>query len=115
MERVDNTVSVPESWAEYTDGNITRSQVERQKSKQLRNNTQSLLNHASEELWRQWNKVNRPRLLLCDSIVVESAGVRVTQLIKCTTSKLWVRGLISGCIASDERPLALASCPTLLA
>ena len=57
MERIDNTVSVPESWADYTNGNILRSQAERNASAKLRNDIQCLLNQSADELWKQWNKV----------------------------------------------------------
>jgi len=59
VERIDNTVTVPESWAEFTNGNIKRSQAERGASKQMRNDIQSMLNGAGEDLWKQWNKVRR--------------------------------------------------------
>ncbi|XP_067936930.1 tektin-3-like [Watersipora subatra] len=58
VHRIDNTKSVPESWAEYTHNNVSRSQAERNASKGLRNDLQSMLKHAGSELWNQWNKVN---------------------------------------------------------
>lgn len=57
IERVDNTVSVPESWAEFTNNNLKRSQAERAASRDMRNDIQNMLNHASDQLWNQWNKV----------------------------------------------------------
>lgn len=58
VERIDNTVSVPESWADFTDGNIKRSQAERANSRNMRNDVVNMLNHVSDQLWKQWNKVS---------------------------------------------------------
>lgn len=57
VERVDNTVTVPESWADFTNNNIKRSQAERMASKNMRNDIQNMLNHANDQMWKQWNKV----------------------------------------------------------
>ncbi|XP_064627479.1 tektin-3-like isoform X1 [Lineus longissimus] len=58
INRVDNTVSVPESWAKFSNDNIQRSQSERNASKQLRNDMDNVLNNCSNDMWRQWNNVN---------------------------------------------------------
>ncbi|XP_060220999.1 tektin-3 [Meriones unguiculatus] len=57
-ENVDATVSVPESWAKFTDDNILRSQSERAASAQLREDTENLLVVIANEMWNQFNKVN---------------------------------------------------------
>ncbi|XP_066111638.1 tektin-3 [Saccopteryx bilineata] len=58
VERVDATVSVPESWAKFTDDNILRSQRERAASAKLRDDIQNLLVVTANEMWNQFNKVN---------------------------------------------------------
>ncbi|KAM5274856.1 tektin-3 [Ctenodactylus gundi] len=58
VERVDATVSVPESWAKFTDDNILRSQSERAASAKLRDDIENLLVVTTNEMWNQFNKVN---------------------------------------------------------
>ncbi|NXL45553.1 TEKT3 protein, partial [Podilymbus podiceps] len=58
VERVDATISVPESWAKFTDSNILRSQSERAASAKLRDNIENLLAVTANEMWHQFNKVN---------------------------------------------------------
>ncbi|XP_013387004.1 tektin-3-like [Lingula anatina] len=58
IERIDNTVSVPETWAKFSNDNIQRSQSERAASKQMRNEIESVLTQCSNEMWQQWNAVN---------------------------------------------------------
>ncbi|NXM72354.1 TEKT3 protein, partial [Serilophus lunatus] len=58
VERVDATISVPETWARFTDNNIFRSQSLRTTSAKLRASTESLLMGTANEMWRQFSKVN---------------------------------------------------------
>ncbi|KAI4556166.1 hypothetical protein MJT46_014789 [Ovis ammon polii x Ovis aries] len=58
VERVDATVSVPESWAKFTDDNILRSQSERAASAKLRDDIQNVLVVTANEMWNQFNKAN---------------------------------------------------------
>ncbi|NP_001019910.1 tektin-3 [Rattus norvegicus] len=58
VENVDATVSVPESWAKFTDDNVLRSQSERAASAKLREDTENLLIVIANEMWNQFNKVN---------------------------------------------------------
>lgn len=58
VERVDNTLSVPESWAQFSNNNIQRSQSERAASKNMRNEIESVLNSSANEMWQEWNSVN---------------------------------------------------------
>ncbi|XP_066188552.1 tektin-3 [Sylvia atricapilla] len=58
VERIDATVSVPETWATFTDNNIFRSQSARAASAKLRASTESLLMGTADEMWRQFSKVN---------------------------------------------------------
>lgn len=58
VERVDATISVPESWAKFTDDNILRSQSERAASAKLRDDIETLLVVTANEMWNQFNRVN---------------------------------------------------------
>nr|XP_013816327.1 PREDICTED: tektin-3-like isoform X2 [Apteryx mantelli mantelli] len=58
VERVDATISVPESWAKFTDDNILRSQSERAASSKLRGDIENLLVVTANEMWNQFNRVN---------------------------------------------------------
>lgn len=51
-------VSVPETWAKFTDDNVLRSQSERAASAKLREDTENLLIVTANEMWNQFNKVN---------------------------------------------------------
>ncbi|KAM4030998.1 tektin-3 isoform 1-T1 [Anomaloglossus baeobatrachus] len=58
VERIDATISVPDTWAKFSDDNILRSQSERVASAKLREDVESLLNATSNEMWNQFNLVN---------------------------------------------------------
>ncbi|XP_063228065.1 tektin-3-like isoform X2 [Bacillus rossius redtenbacheri] len=58
IEKFDNTMSVPESWAENTNRVIQRSQNERAKSAQLRSDADNLINSCANEIWDAWNTTN---------------------------------------------------------
>ncbi|KFU85274.1 Tektin-3, partial [Chaetura pelagica] len=58
VEKVDDTISVPESWAKFTDANILLSQRERAASAELRDNIQTLLEVTSNEMRRQFHEAN---------------------------------------------------------
>lgn len=52
------SVSVPETWARFSNDNVQRSQSERAASKHMRNEIESVLNACSNEMWNQWNAAN---------------------------------------------------------
>lgn len=58
VHRIDNTVSVPETWARYSNNNIQRSQAERAASKNMRNEIEAVINACNNEMWQEWNAVN---------------------------------------------------------
>ncbi|KAG7491380.1 hypothetical protein MATL_G00003070 [Megalops atlanticus] len=58
IERLDPSVSLPESWSRFTDTNILHSQSERAASQKLREEIEILLNTTSNEMWNQFNAVN---------------------------------------------------------
>lgn len=65
-------VSVPESWAKFTDDNILRSQSERATSAKLRDEIENLLVVTVNEMWNQFNKVN----LAFTNRIAESADAK---------------------------------------
>ncbi|XP_035257989.1 tektin-3 [Anguilla anguilla] len=58
IDRLDPSLSLPESWCRFTDGNILHSQSERANSHKLRDEIEILLNATSNEMWNQFNAVN---------------------------------------------------------
>jgi len=58
IENVDNTVTIPTSWAQFSDANIRRSQAERAASAKMREEIEACLNKTSNDMWTQWNRVN---------------------------------------------------------
>ena len=58
IDRIDNTHSVPESWAKFSNDNIQRSQAERAASKDTRSAIEQLLNNCATAMVSQWNAVN---------------------------------------------------------
>ncbi|XP_023263493.1 tektin-3 [Seriola lalandi dorsalis] len=58
IERLDPSLSLPDSWSKFTDDNILHSQSERTSSHKLRDEIEILLNTTSNEMWNQFNNVN---------------------------------------------------------
>nr|XP_020469515.1 tektin-3 [Monopterus albus] len=58
IERLDPSISLPDSWSKFTDDNILLSQSERAASHKLRDEIEILLNTTSNEMWNQFNNVN---------------------------------------------------------
>ncbi|XP_008312571.1 tektin-3 [Cynoglossus semilaevis] len=58
IERLDPSLSLPESWSKFTDDNILLSQSQRAASHKLRDEIEVLLNTTSNEMWNQFNSVN---------------------------------------------------------
>ncbi|BFZ15891.1 hypothetical protein BsWGS_18930 [Bradybaena similaris] len=58
VENIDNTITVPESWARYTQENIARSQKERAASERLRGEIDSTLRQCANDMWNNFNAVN---------------------------------------------------------
>lgn len=55
---ITGSVSLPESWAKFSNDNILRSQRERNASKGLRSDSDSVMQETSNEMWTQHNNVN---------------------------------------------------------
>ncbi|KAM4525292.1 tektin-3 [Odontesthes bonariensis] len=58
IDRIDHSVSLPDSWSKFTDDNILQSQSERAASHKLRDEIEILLNTTSNEMWNQFNNAN---------------------------------------------------------
>ncbi|CAF3862670.1 unnamed protein product [Rotaria sp. Silwood2] len=58
IENVDNTASIPESWARFTEENIRRALSEISPSNELLNATDQLIATINNDMWSQWNHVN---------------------------------------------------------
>ncbi|XP_045174738.1 tektin-3-like isoform X1 [Mercenaria mercenaria] len=58
IESIDNTITIPESWARYTQENIARSQKERACSERLRGEIDSTLRACANDMWNMFNTVN---------------------------------------------------------
>uniref|UniRef100_A0A3P8SE74 Tektin n=1 Tax=Amphiprion percula TaxID=161767 RepID=A0A3P8SE74_AMPPE len=58
IDRLDPSLSLPDSWSKFTDDNILHSQSERAASHKLRDEIEILLNTTSSEMWNQFNNVN---------------------------------------------------------
>ncbi|XP_062382471.1 tektin-3 [Sardina pilchardus] len=58
IDRLDPSLSLPDTWSKFTDDNILLSQSERAASHKLRDDIEVLLNATSNEMWKQFNTVN---------------------------------------------------------
>ena len=58
IESIDNTITIPDSWARFTQENIARSQRERAASERLRGEIDSCLRACANDMWNQFNTVN---------------------------------------------------------
>nr|XP_055098550.1 tektin-5 isoform X2 [Symphalangus syndactylus] len=58
MEKIDGTISVPETWAKFSNDNIKHSQNIRAKSIRLREEAEHLFQTLSDQMWRQFTDTN---------------------------------------------------------
>ncbi|XP_025272310.1 tektin-5 isoform X2 [Canis lupus dingo] len=58
MEKVDGTISVPETWAKFSNDNIRHSQNMRANSIRLREEAENLFQTLSDQLWKQFTHTN---------------------------------------------------------
>jgi tektin-3 len=110
IHRVDNTVSVPETWARFSDNNIRRSQSERSASRDIRNLIDQLMSSVSTTLMNEWNSVNTA---LADRVAeytnarngVQTHLAKVLQEIFDMEKNI---ALIKLCIQEKEAPMQVA-------
>ncbi|XP_064223921.1 tektin-5-like [Aotus nancymaae] len=58
MEKIDGTISVPETWAKFSNDNIKHSQNMRANSTRLREEAEHLFETLSDQMWRQFTDTN---------------------------------------------------------
>ncbi|XP_073755617.1 tektin-5 isoform X3 [Callorhinus ursinus] len=58
MEKVDGTISVPESWAKFSNDNIRHSQNMRANSIRLCEEAENLFEALSDQMWKQFTHTN---------------------------------------------------------
>ncbi|XP_040086239.1 tektin-5 [Oryx dammah] len=58
VEKIDGTISVPETWAKFSNDNIRHSQNMRANSIRLREEAQNLFDVLADQLWRQFTNTN---------------------------------------------------------
>ncbi|XP_076997938.1 tektin-5 isoform X1 [Tamandua tetradactyla] len=58
MEKVDGTISVPETWAKFSNENIRHSQSMRATSIRLREEAENLFESLSDQMWKQFTDTN---------------------------------------------------------
>ncbi|XP_036163707.1 tektin-5 [Myotis myotis] len=58
MEKVDGTISVPETWAKFSNDNIRHSQNMRANSIRLQEEAKNLFDTLSDQMWKQFTNTN---------------------------------------------------------
>ncbi|CAK9827925.1 TEKT3 [Anthophora retusa] len=58
IEKYDPCFSEQDAWMDATNRIIKKSQMERNKSCQLRGNAEALMNKIAQEMWEAWNNTN---------------------------------------------------------
>ncbi|NP_001389492.1 similar to hypothetical protein FLJ32871 isoform X1 [Rattus norvegicus] len=58
MEKFEETISDPDTWAKFSNNNIRHAQNMRAKSAQLREEAEHLFETLSDQMWRQFNNIN---------------------------------------------------------
>ncbi|CAI9726145.1 Hypothetical predicted protein [Octopus vulgaris] len=59
VEKIDTTITVPETWCMFTNNNIKQCQAERASSKHLCSEINTLLQICCSDMWQQWNMTNQ--------------------------------------------------------
>ncbi|XP_052028660.1 tektin-5-like [Apodemus sylvaticus] len=59
VEKFDETVSIPETWAKFSNNNIRHAQNMRAKSMQLREEADRLFETLSDQMWRQFTNIDQ--------------------------------------------------------
>jgi tektin-3 len=58
IEKVDNNISIPETWADYSHRNIQASQAARSATARMISEVDNLITQAANEMWSHWNNTN---------------------------------------------------------
>uniref|UniRef100_A0A8C5LAX3 Tektin n=2 Tax=Jaculus jaculus TaxID=51337 RepID=A0A8C5LAX3_JACJA len=110
MEKFDDTVSVPETWAKFSDNNIRHSQNMRANSIRLREEAEHLFETLSDQMWKQFTDTN----LAFNARISEETDVKnklQTQLAKTLQEIFQAENaimLLERAIMAKECPLKVA-------
>jgi len=58
VERVDNHVSIPDSWMDFSHRNIQASQAARSATQRLMSEVDTLITQCANEMWSHWSNTN---------------------------------------------------------
>lgn len=110
IETIDRHISVPESWAKFSNDNIQRSQAERAASKVIRQEIETVLNICSNEMYRYWNQVNASMTTRVSEVTearnrLQAHLSKVLQEIFDMESNI---AFLKHCIAEKEAPMQVA-------
>ncbi|XP_012503062.1 PREDICTED: tektin-5 [Propithecus coquereli] len=110
VEKVDGTVSVPETWAKFSNDNIRHSQNMRANSIRLREEAEHLFETLSDQMWKQFTDTN----LAFNARISEVMDVKnklQTQLVKTLQEIFQAENtimLLERAIMAKECPLKVA-------
>ncbi|EDL96225.1 similar to hypothetical protein FLJ32871 [Rattus norvegicus] len=110
MEKFDGTVSIPETWAKFSNDNIRHTQNMRANSIRLREEAEHLFETLSDQLWRQFTNTN----LAFNARISEETDVKnklQTQLAKILQEIFQAENtimLLERAIVAKECPLKVA-------
>ncbi|XP_014705414.1 tektin-5 [Equus asinus] len=110
VEKVDGTISVPETWTKFSNDNIRHSQNMRANSIRLREEAENLFETLSDQMWKQFTNTN----LAFNARVSEVTDVKnklQTQLAKTLQEIFQAENtimLLERAIAAKECPLKVA-------
>ncbi|XP_051488292.1 tektin-5 [Apus apus] len=110
IEKIDGTVSVPATWAKFSQDNIRNSQHARANSVKLREDAEAALENTSEEMWNQFISTN----LAFNKRMAEVADMKnklQAQLAKILQEIFQTEDtimLLERCIKAKEYPLKVA-------
>lgn len=58
IEKVDSNVSIPETWADFSNRNIQSSQAARSATVRMMSEVDNLISQCANEMWSHWNNTN---------------------------------------------------------
>ncbi|XP_037671265.1 tektin-5 [Choloepus didactylus] len=110
MEKIDGTISVPETWAKFSNDNIRHSQNMRANSIRLREEAENLFESLSDQMWKQFTDTT----LAFNARISDVTDVKnklQTQLAKTLQEIFQAENII----AMLERSITTKECPLKVA
>uniref|UniRef100_A0A8C3YLW7 Tektin n=1 Tax=Catagonus wagneri TaxID=51154 RepID=A0A8C3YLW7_9CETA len=110
VEKIDGTISVPETWAKFSNDNIRHSQNMRANSIRLQEEAQNLFDVLSDQMWKQFTNTN----LAFNARIAEVTDIKnklQTQLAKTLQEIFQTENtvmLLERSIMAKEAPLKVA-------